>query len=231
MSDRLLPENPVDHRLKDYFKAGAIFVVPALITVGLLVFVFQFFSGFLEPVAIFIGNVTGIGGLFAELLVLLLVVVAILLLGAVIETVPHGVAAADFCHSVVEKIPGIGSVYSGFREMSETIANGGESFRDVKLVEYPTEGSYTMAFVTADAPVHFEKSVGHANEGMISLFLPMGPNPIMGGFVIYVSRNRVHDIDISVEEGLQAIITSGVTVGEPEGTAVGERIPRQLDDA
>jgi uncharacterized membrane protein len=100
--------------------------------------------------------------------------------------------------------------------MSETVADGEESFRDVKLVEYPTEGSYTMAFVTADAPVSLEESAGHTEEGMMSLFLPMGPNPVMGGFVIYVSRDRVHDIDIGVEEGLQAIVTSGVAMNDSE---------------
>ena len=138
----------------------------------------------------------------------------VLLVGFAAETVPHSGTAADLFHSVAESIPGVGRVYGGFRQMSETVANGGESFRDVKLVEYPSAGSYTMAFVTADAPDHLEESAGHAGEGMVSLFLPMGPNPVMGGFVIYVSRDRVHDIDVGVEEGLQAIITSGVTMNE-----------------
>jgi uncharacterized membrane protein len=114
--------------------------------------------------------------------VLLFVVGVVLLLGATIETVPHGVAAAGFFHSAVESVPGVGSFYAGFREMSTTIADGEESFRDV-----------------------------------------------MGGFVIYVSRDRVHDIDISVEEGLQAIITSGVAMGESERTAVADRI-QPMDD-
>lgn len=217
-------------RFRGYFVRGAMFVVPAVVTVGILTLVLQFFSGFLQPITAFVESATGVGWPVGELLVLLSVALFVLCLGVAIETIPHGVAAADFVHSVAESIPGVGSVYAGFREMSETIANGEESFRDVKLVEYPSRGSYTMAFVTADAPASLEESVGHHQEGMISLFLPMGPNPIMGGFVIYVSRDRVHDIELSVEEGIQAIITSGVTIGEPED-AMGERIHRRLDDA
>ncbi len=52
---------------------------------------------------------------------------------------------------------------------------------------------------------------------MMTLFMPMAPNPVMGGFVIHVDRERVFDIDISVEEGIQSIVTSGVTAGgKPE---------------
>lgn len=218
-------EQSVAARLKRYFVRGAVLVVPALITVGVLVFAFRFLSGFLRPIAVVLGGAVGIRAPLAEVLVLPLLAASVLLLGFAVETVPHSGAAADLFHSVAESIPGVGRVYGGFRQMSETVANGGESFRDVKLVEYPSAGSYTMAFVTADAPDHLEESVDHASEGMVSLFLPMGPNPVMGGFVIYVSRDRVYDIDISVEEGLQAIITSGVTMSDAGTGAVDGRVP------
>ena len=230
MSGETAPDRSAGDWLKGYFLRGALFVVPALVTLAILLFILGFISGFLGPVALFVEEVTGVGGPAADVAVLLCFAVAVVLIGAAIETVPHGVKVADFFHSAVESIPGVGGVYAGFREMSTTIAQGEESFRDVKLVEYPSRGSYTMAFVTADAPANLEESVGHTEEGMMSLFMPMGPNPVMGGFVIYVSRNRVYDIDISVEEGLQAIITSGVTVGDPEGSEADDRLG-VLEDA
>ena len=48
---------------------------------------------------------------------------------------------------------------------------------------------------------------------MTTLFMPMAPNPVMGGFVLHVENDHVYDIDISVEEGIQSIVSSGVTVG------------------
>lgn len=216
MDQDFAPTRTVVDRLKAYFLRGVLFVVPALVTLAVVAFVVGFVSGFLQPVASFVTGLVGVGGFVADLVVVVLLAAAVVLAGAAIETLPHGVEAADFFHSAVESVPGVGRVYAGFREMSTTIAQGEESFRDVKLVEYPREGSYTMAFVTADAPPSLEESVGHTEEGMMSLFMPMGPNPVMGGFVIYVARDRVYDIDLSVEEGLQAIITSGVTVADPE---------------
>mgnify|MGYP000432704898 CR=1 FL=1 len=207
-------------RLRSYLVTGVVFLVPALVTLGILLFAGRFLSGLLAPVVGVIATGLDIGSGAAVLVVLGGSLAFVLVLGAAIETAPRGGWAANVFHSVVESIPGIGQVYGGFREMSETIARGEESFRDVKLVEYPTEGSYTMAFVTAEAPQHLEESVGHAEEGMVSLFLPMGPNPVMGGFVIYVSRDRVYDIDMSVEEGLQAIITSGVAAGKGDSRPI-----------
>lgn len=222
---------PLD-RLKRYFVTGAVFVVPALLTVGIALFIFGFLSGYIEPVATRLGGLAGLDGTAADLLTLAVALALVLLLGAAVETLPHGSTAAGMFHRAVEAIPGVGNVYGGFREMSETVADGEESFRDVKLVEYPTEGSYTMAFVTSNAPTHLEESVGHEEAGMMSLFLPMGPNPVMGGFVIYVARDRVHDIDISVDEGLQAIITSGVTISEDEDDPeLGERMRQRIGEA
>ena len=36
----------------------------------------------------------------------------------------------------------------------------------------------------------------------------------MGGFLISVPAERVYDIDLTVEEGVRAIVTSGVASGE-----------------
>lgn len=214
-----------------YLKAGALLVVPSLITISILVFVWSFLSQFFNPLRQFIAEFTGLDLLLAELIVILSVLSLVIGLGFLVETIPHGLEAAAYFHSIAETIPGIGGVYGGFREMSQTIADGEESFRDVKMVEYPSEGAYTMAFVTADTPPRIEESIGHSEEGMVSLFLPMGPNPIMGGFVIYVSRDRVHDIDITVEEGLQAIVTSGITMSETDEIDIGAQNADDMDSA
>jgi uncharacterized membrane protein len=47
---------------------------------------------------------------------------------------------------------------------------------------------------------------------MHTLFVPMAPNPVMGGFLVHAPADRVRDIDMTVEESMQAIITSGVAV-------------------
>ncbi len=220
-------DQPITKQVKSYLTTGVLFVVPVLVTVGILLFTLQFLLSFIAPVTDVFVSILGVGQTAAVLLIFGGAAGSVLLLGAAIETLPHGGRAANLFHTAAEKVPGVGQVYGSFREMSRTIADGEESFRDVKLVEYPSDGSYTMAFVTADTPPELEQSTGHTEEGMMSLFLPMGPNPVMGGFVIYVSRDRVYDVDLSVEEGLQAIITSGVAIGD-EPPAESHQMPRTI---
>jgi len=113
---------------------------------------------------------------------------------------------------LMTSIPGVGPIYSSFNEMSELLLDSqSQSFKDVKFVEYPTDESYALAFVTADTPEYIEDAAGH--EDMVTLFMPMAPNPVMGGFVISVNRDRVVDVDMSVQQGVQAIVTSGVGLG------------------
>jgi uncharacterized membrane protein len=51
---------------------------------------------------------------------------------------------------------------------------------------------------------------------MVTMFLPMAPNPVTGGFLTHVPRSRVHDVDMTVEEGIRSILTSGVATGNED---------------
>jgi uncharacterized membrane protein len=48
------------------------------------------------------------------------------------------------------------------------------------------------------------------------LFVPMAPNPVMGGHLLCVPTDRVIDVDMTVQAAFQAIVTSGVAAGSPE---------------
>lgn len=42
------------------------------------------------------------------------------------------------------------------------------------------------------------------------MFLPLAPNPVTGGLLTYIPQSDVYDIDMTIEEGIQSILTSGV---------------------
>lgn len=49
-------------------------------------------------------------------------------------------------------------------------------------------------------------SVRQASDVMI----PLGPNPTSNGFVMHFPTDRVHDVDLTVEDAIHAIATLGV---------------------
>jgi uncharacterized membrane protein len=49
---------------------------------------------------------------------------------------------------------------------------------------------------------------------MQTVFVPMAPNPVMGGHLLNLPRERIHDVDLSVEAGMQAVMTTGLAIDE-----------------
>ncbi|WP_254545059.1 DUF502 domain-containing protein [Halomarina pelagica] len=208
-------------RVRQWFITGAALTIPLFATLLVLAFALDFLSGLLDPVVMTLFYVEADTKTVDPTVLKAATVVAflavVLVIGIVAETRPTGGRLTGVVDRTIERIPGIGSLYTGFRQMSEVVVEGDvESFRDVKLVEFPTPGSYTVAFVTAETPTHVEESTGH--EDMVTLFMPMAPNPVMGGYVLHTSRDRVIDVDMTIEEAVQSIVTSGVTVNGEGGS-------------
>jgi len=80
----------------------------------------------------------------------------------------------------------------------------------VKLVEYPHEGTYTLGFETTRTPKPIRDAAG--DDSMRTLFLPLAPNPVMGGFLAHIPESRIRDVDMTVEEGMRTVVTTGVAV-------------------
>ena len=64
-----------------------------------------------------------------------------------------GALATALPLALVGAIPAVGSIYGSFRRMGDAMLESSvDNFQEVVLVEYPTEGSYAVAFKTADTP-------------------------------------------------------------------------------
>jgi uncharacterized membrane protein len=125
----------------------------------------------------------------------------------------YGEQAIGIVDLAIASIPGIGTVYKSFRRMGDVMLdNEAENFQEIKLVECFGEDMYVIGFETSESPNTISENTGH--DEMITLFVPLAPNPVTGGFLTHVPRSQVYDIDMSIEEGVRSILTSGVASGE-----------------
>ncbi len=216
--------------LRNGFLTGVAVIVPLLITLIVLAIAFNYIYTYLDlfsdVILPFESQVTvpGVGPIQQEVLVELATPVVLLLLilvvGLTANSSRYGQRAVDYFDYVIERIPGVGSVYESFRQMSDVmLESDDQNFQEVVLVEFPTEGVYTTAFVTSETPETISDPVGRGD--MTTLFMPMAPNPVMGGHVVFVPNDRIVEIDMTVEEGIRALVTSGVAVSEATGGEVG----------
>ncbi|ERJ04543.1 hypothetical protein HLRTI_003496 [Halorhabdus tiamatea SARL4B] len=233
MPGRIQPPHRGDihDRLKQALVTGLTLTVPLLITVVVVSFIWGFIFGTLQPLTGTLQRVLGISGDTPEILLqivsLLVVVVLVVIIGFLADSYSGAKAAEQRFDRAMGAIPGIGSVYQTFNEMSELVFDADtESFQEIKLVEFPTEGSYATGFVTAETPEDIQRQTGH--EDMLTIYVPLAPNPLMGGYVLHVSPDRCIDVDMSVEEGLKTIMTSGVAIGDTDTV---EAAPLEYSDS
>ncbi|WP_428425477.1 DUF502 domain-containing protein [Methylibium sp.] len=108
---------------------------------------------------------------------------------------------------LLNQIPIVKSIYSSVKQVSDTLfSSSGNAFREAVLVQYPRQGSWTIAFVTG-------RPGGEAGEHLsgdyLSLYVPTTPNPT-SGFFLMVPRADVIALAMSVDEALKYIISMGV---------------------
>jgi uncharacterized membrane protein len=114
--------------------------------------------------------------------------------------------------AIVTRIPVVNSIYSSVKQVSDTLfSSSGNAFRKALLVEYPRQGSWTIAFLTG-VPGGDVKN--HLLGDYVSLYVPTTPNPT-SGFFLMVPRADTVELNMSVDEALKYIVSMGV-VAPPE---------------
>ncbi|WP_323190213.1 DUF502 domain-containing protein [Halostella sp. PRR32] len=205
----------VQRDLKQVFLSGVALTIPFFITILILIWALNVVSNALTPLSdllVVLGPGDGMNPLIVESMAAMLVFGLIFVVGLAAQHGPD-TNLGKRVDTLMADLPGIGSIYTGVERMSDVIVEGDtESFQAVKIVEFPREGSFSLAFLTADTPPEIEEATGE--DEMLTVFVPMAPNPVMGGHLLNLPRERVHDVDLSVEEGMQAIMTTGLSLDE-----------------
>jgi uncharacterized membrane protein len=78
----------------------------------------------------------------------------------------------------------------------------------VVAVEYPRKGIWTVAFVTGESMSDIRATAG---EPVMSVLIPTSPMPFTG-FTVSVKKSETVDLDITVDQAFQFVISCGVVV-------------------
>ena len=120
---------------------------------------------------------------------------------------------------LLSNIPIVKSIYSSVKQVSDTLfSSSGNAFREAVLVQYPHQGSWTIAFVTGKPGGEVAEALG---EEHVSLYVPTTPNPT-SGFLLMMPRASVRPLKMSVDAALKHIISMGVVAPEGESSGNGD---------
>lgn len=130
---------------------------------------------------------------------------------------------------LLARVPIVRSIYGAVKQVFETLlAERSRAFREVVLVEYPYRGVWAIAFVTAQTRGEVQRVT---TGDLVSLFMPAVPNPTTG-FLLFMPRDEVRPLDMTVEQGLKLVISGGIVTPPkeeaPPATPAPAEGPRRL---
>jgi uncharacterized membrane protein len=158
-----------------------------------------------QPQALLGYQIPGIGAL--------LTVLVVFVTGALASNI-LGQRLLLFWESLLGRIPVVKTIYTGVKQVSDTLfAPGGQAFRKALLVQYPREGSWTIAFLTGQPGGDV---ANHLHGEYVSVYVPTTPNPT-SGFFLMMRRADVIELDMSVDDALKYVISMGVVPPEAPG--------------
>lgn len=105
----------------------------------------------------------------------------------------------------IENLPLIKGIYGTTKQVISVFrqGSGGSGFQRVVLVQFPREGTWTLAFVTNT--VH-DASTG---QRLVCCFIPMTPNPTSGFFQMF-PEDQVRNTDWTVDLGIKIVLSGGL---------------------
>ncbi|MEO1017519.1 MAG: DUF502 domain-containing protein [Pseudomonadota bacterium] len=211
-------------RLRNYLFAGIIVTAPIGITIFLVVQIVSFFDAkvvrFLpqryNPETYLPFSLPGLGLLT---MVMILIFIGWFAAGLVGRSIMRG------GEHLLDRMPIIRSIYGTLKQIFETVlAQSSGSFREVVLIEYPREGIWAIGFVTSDTQGEVQD---RTERDLVNVFLPTTPNPT-SGFLLFVPREDLVHLDITVEEGVKMVISSGIVTPPRRNTAEPE--PAEVEE-
>ena len=195
--------------MKKHLITGLLIWVPLVITVWVL----SFLVGTLDQTLLLLPdnwhprawlgfNIPGLG---------VLLTLAVVLLTGMLGANIIGQRLVTTWESLLSRIPVVKSLYSSVKQVSDTLfSSSGQAFRKALLVQYPRQGSWTIAFLTGRPGGDV---VNYLTGEYVSVYVPTTPNPT-SGFFLMMPKADVIELDMNVDEALKYIISMGVVPPE-----------------
>lgn len=189
------------HSLQRRFLSGVLVVVPIVLTVLLLGFLYKITAGLLAPlIARVLGHLPG----YLVAVVSVAVFISLLYLIGFIATVVVGRKLIGLAEAVIRRIPLVKTIYGASKQVVEAMSfkDAETNFRSAIFVDFPHPGMRSLAFVTGT--IEIEGQGEH-----FKVFVPTTPNPTSGYFEI-VPKERAYSCGLSVEEAVKFVVSAGL---------------------
>ena len=187
-------------RIRNYFIAGVVVLIPIGITLYLTIFLVSISSKILpkeiNPNHYLPYDIPGVEILTAIALITVIGWLSLSFLGKKL---------LNIFDSILKRIPILRTIYSAIGQMTETFTKTDKEKKNVVLVEYPRKGSWAVGFATKENSGEISRKT---NKQLVNVFVPTTPNPT-SGFLLMFPKEDVIYLDLTFEEASKFIVSAG----------------------
>jgi uncharacterized membrane protein len=117
---------------------------------------------------------------------------------------------------VVDRMPVVRSIYTGFKQIAETVFGRSETHFDrTCLVQFPHPGAWALGFVATRAKGEIAAKLP-GTQDHIAVFVAL--TPFTSGLLIYVPASDVILLDMTSEDAAKMIVSAGLVMPSPKET-------------
>jgi len=189
-------------KLRNYFFAGVVVLIPIGITVYLTIIIINISSKILpkeiNPNHYLPYNIPGVEIIITLFLITFIGWLSLSFLGK---------RVLDLFNKILKKIPIVRTIYSAIGQMIETFSKSDKERKNVVLVEYPRKGTWAVGFATKDNVGEIKNKT---NKNLVNVFVPTTPNPTSGFLLMFPKEDIVY-LDMSFEEASKFIVSAGTS--------------------
>lgn len=195
-----LTRSSLSRRLRNLFLGGLVVVIPIVITVNALVWLFKLLDGVAQPLAeALLGRaLPGIG---------FVITIGVVLLAGLLFSRGPLKRLLDSAEQLLEAVPVVGLVYGTTKKVISGIGGPGSenAFKRFVLARLP--GRTTPGFLTGTFTLRLADGREHE---VCTVYVPT--NHLYVGDVVVLPVGDVIDTDLSVEDGITLMLSAGASV-------------------
>ena len=189
-------------RIRNYFIAGIVVLIPIGITIYLTFFIMSISSNILpkeiNPNYYLPYNIPGLEIIISIILITFIGWLSLSFIGKRLLLL---------FNNVLKRIPILRTIYSAIGQMTETFTKNDKGKKNVVLVEYPRKGSWAVGFATKENSGEISTKT---KQKLINVFVPTTPNPT-SGFLLMFPKEDVIYLDLTFEEASKFIVSAGTS--------------------
>lgn len=212
---------PTTGRLKSYFFRGLAVLLPTIVTIWILVWLYSFIQenisehikrGLVRLIIVAGGSRQELSKLWIDQALsiagFLVALIAVFIVGALLASVV-GRAVWRMIEGFITNTPLLRKIYPYVKQITDFLLTQDKQeqlFSRVVALEWPRKGVWSIGFVTGSG---LKRVVDNVEKEFLTILIPNSPMPVTG-YVIMVPKEQTIALDMTVEEAFRFTISAGV---------------------